>query len=365
MINGCLANFMIDESKGSPLKILISTFKLSMKILILRFSSIGDIVLTTPVIRTLKTQLEDAEVHYATKKEYSSILEANPYIDKVHLLEENLSSLINALKAEQFDVIIDLHNNLRTMRVKWALHTRSYTFKKINISKWLMVNFKWNRLPNRHIVDRYMDTVKPLNVKMDSLGLDYFIPEKDEIDQEWLPATHRQQYAVFAIGAKFATKRLTYNKMVELCDRINKPIILLGGKEDAEIGQQLEKFFVQDAPDHPTEKSLKELGKKALVYNGCGKFNLNQSASIVKQARWVFTHDTGLMHIASAFKKTIFSIWGNTIPEFGMYPYRTKFTIFENKKINCRPCSKIGFNECPKGHFKCMKNVEFDFYLPD
>ena len=336
-----------------------------MKILILRFSSIGDIVLTTPVIRTLKTQLEDAEVHYVTKKEYFPILEANPYIDKIHLLEKKLNPLIKILRAQKFDIIIDLHNNLRTMRVKWALSGRHYTFKKINISKWLMVNLKWNRLPNRHIVDRYMDTVKPLNVKMDSLGLDYFIPEKDEVDPKWLPVTHHQQYAVFAIGAKFSTKRLPYNKMIELCDRINKPIILLGGKEDAEIGQQLEDFFAQGAPDHPTEKSLKALGKKALVYNGCGKFNLNQSASIVKQSRWVFTHDTGLMHIASAFKKPIFSIWGNTIPEFGMYPYRTKFTIFENKKINCRPCSKIGFNECPKGHFKCMKNVEFDFYLPD
>jgi ADP-heptose:LPS heptosyltransferase len=100
------------------------------------------------------------------------------------------------------------------------------------------------------------------------------------------------------------------------------------------------------------------------VYNACGKFNLNQSASLVKQARYVFTHDTGLMHIAAAFKKEVFSIWGSTIPGFGMYPYRTKFTVLENNRLDCRPCSKIGFEKCPKGHFKCMNDIVFDFYLP-
>jgi ADP-heptose:LPS heptosyltransferase len=106
------------------------------------------------------------------------------------------------------------------------------------------------------------------------------------------------------------------------------------------------------------------MGKKTIVYNGCGKFNINQSASVIKKARYVFTHDTGLMHIAAAFKKEIFSIWGNTIPAFGMYPYRTKFTILENNRLSCRPCSKIGYNQCPKGHFKCMKELVLDFYLP-
>ncbi|MBV6642978.1 MAG: glycosyltransferase family 9 protein [Cyclobacteriaceae bacterium] len=336
-----------------------------MKILILRFSSIGDIVLTTPVIRTLKTQLEDAEIHYATKAAYASILTSNPYIDKLHLLDNSLGQLISALKKERFDVIIDLHNNLRTRRVTWSLVVKTYRFEKINVAKWLMVNFKWNRLPNKHIVDRYMDTTSALGVKMDSLGLDYFIPEKDEVELEWLPETHRQGYAVFVIGGKFPTKRLPVERMIELCDRINKPIILLGGKEDIENANRIEDFFRRPEGNEEVEEVLIELGKKALIYNACGKFNFNQSASIVKQAQWVFTHDTGLMHVAAAFKKKVYSIWGNTIPAFGMYPYRTKFIVFENNKIKCRPCSKIGFQKCPKGHFKCMKEVVFDFYLPD
>ncbi|MFT6969961.1 MAG: ADP-heptose:LPS heptosyltransferase [Roseivirga sp.] len=334
------------------------------KILILRFSSIGDIVLTTPIIRTLKTQLEDAEIHFCTKAQFSTILEANPYIDKLHLLEDDLNGLIKKLQAEKFDHIIDLHNNLRTRMIKLKLSKPSKSFDKLNWEKWLIVNFKINKLPNIHIVDRYYETVIPLGIKKDSLGLDYFIPEKDEVEKEWLPESHQNGYVAFAIGGQHNTKKLPVDRMIELCDKINKPIIILGGKEDAEVGERLEDFFNRKHDKADLKEPLEALGKKAIIYNACGKFNINQSASILKGASHVFTHDTGLMHIAAAFKKNIFSIWGNTIPEFGMYPYQTKFTILENKKIDCRPCSKIGFDKCPKGHFNCMKGIIFDFWLP-
>jgi ADP-heptose:LPS heptosyltransferase len=334
------------------------------KILILRFSSIGDIVLTTPIIRTLKTQLEDAEIHFCTKAQFGTILEANPYIDKLHLLEDDLNGLIKKLQAEKFDHIIDLHNNLRTQMIKLRLSKPSKSFDKLNWEKWLIVNFKINKLPNTHIVDRYYETVIPLGIKKDSLGLDYFIPEKDEVEKDWLPETHQNGYVAFAIGGQRNTKKLPIDRMIELCDKINKPIIVLGGKEDAKVGERLEDFFNRKHDKADLKEPLEALGKKAIIYTACGKFNINQSASILKGASHVFTHDTGLMHIAAAFKKNIFSIWGNTIPEFGMYPYQTKFTILENKKIDCRPCSKIGFEKCPKGHFNCMNGIIFDFWLP-
>lgn len=225
-----------------------------------------------------------------------------------------------------------------------------------------MVNFKINRLPAVHIVDRYLATAQSLGVKNDSLGLDYFIPEKDEVPLEWLPVDFQQGYVAYVIGAQHSTKKLPLNRMIELCDKINRPIVLLGGKEDASNGEAIREFFERPAdPDY--ENGLRELNKKTRIYNACGKFNLNQSASLVRQARYVFAHDTGLMHIAAAFRKEIFSIWGNTSPMFGMYPYRTKFTVLENNQLNCRPCSKIGHKRCPKGHFKCMNNLVFDFYL--
>lgn len=334
------------------------------KVLIIRFSSIGDIVLTTPVIRNLKTQDQDYEVHYCTKKQFEPILANNPYVDKLHLLGGSLNELIQQLQEEKFDVIIDLHRNLRTSIIKLRLGAKSYSFDKLNWQKWLMVNLKINHLPNRHIVDRYLDTLKPLDVSLDQLGLDYFIPEKDEVPIDWLPATHRNEFIAYAIGAQHNTKKLPLNRMIELCDKINKPIVLLGGPGDIETGDAIQKFFEKTTKSEPMEEGLKKLNKKTIIYNACGKFNLNQSASLVKQAKYVFTHDTGLMHIAAAFKKEIFSIWGNTIPMFGMYPYHTKFTVLENNKIDCRPCSKIGHQKCPKGHFKCMKDIVFDFYIP-
>ncbi len=326
-----------------------------MKVLVLRFSSIGDIVLTTPVPRALKTQL-NCEVHYCTKKQFASLVTENPYIDKVYQLEDSLSALILELKKEKYDYIIDLHHNLRTLVIKKRLGVKSHSFNKLNFKKWLLVNLKIDKLPNIHIVDRYMETLKPLGIKSDNLGLDYFIPEKDEVDINWLPETHRKGFVAFAIGANHATKKLPVKKMIQLCHQISKPIVLLGGKDDFSIAEEVNEFF----RDQGMEKM-----PIPVIFNGCGKFNLNQSASLVKQASYVFSHDTGLMHIAAAFKKEIFSIWGNTVPAFGMYPYRTKFTVFENNQLGCRPCSKIGFAQCPQKHFKCMNDLKFDFYLPD
>lgn len=321
-----------------------------MKVLIVRFSSIGDIVLTTPVLRCVKTQLENVEVHYATKAQYQSILQSNPYVDKIFLLNERLDELITELKRENYDLILDLHNNLRTRILKWKLGARAASFNKLNIEKWLMVNLKINKLPDVHIVDRYLATTKSLKIKNDSLGLDYFIPERDEVPWDWLPETHRSGYVAYAIGAQHETKKLPTDRMIELCKKINRPIVLLGGKEDFENGEKVRRHFE---------------GKNQLtvIFNACGKFNLNQSADIVKKSSVVFTHDTGLMHIAAALKKEVYSIWGNTIPAFGMYPYRTNYHSLENKNLDCRPCSKIGYQKCPRGHFKCMKELEFDFVL--
>lgn len=334
------------------------------KVLIIRFSSIGDIVLTTPVVRALKMQLDDAEIHYCTKKSFAHILENNPFIGKVHTLSDSLNELVQILKKEQYDYVVDLHNNLRTKRITRKLGVPSKAFNKLNYEKWLKVNLKVDRLPNIHIVDRYMEAASELGIKKDGSGLDYFIPEKDEVELDWLPETFRDEYVAYVIGAQHNTKKLPVDRMIELCDKINKPIVLIGGPDDAKEADAVEQFFAKTAGSEAYEEQLKELGKKAEIFNACGKFNLNQSASLVKQAKYVFSHDTGLMHIAAAFKKNIFCIWGNTIPSFGMYPYKTKFTILENNKVNCRPCSKIGYQKCPKGHFKCMNNIIFDFYLP-
>jgi ADP-heptose:LPS heptosyltransferase len=322
-----------------------STF--AMKFLIIRFSSIGDIVLTTPVVRCLKQQVENAEVHYLTKKNYSSIVATNPFIDKVHLLDDDWENLLKELKAENFDCIIDLHHNLRTLRVKRALKkVKSFSFNKLNFEKWLLTFFKINILPKIHIVDRYLQTLQTFGVRNDEKGLDFFIPEKDILPIDHIPASHRAGFIGIAIGAALNTKKLPVYKLKELCKKINHPVILLGGNEDKMIGDEI--------------ASVDQIK----IYNACGKFNLNESADLVRKSKFIISHDTGLMHIAAAFKKRVISVWGNTIPEFGMSPYfgkqEIKNTEFEVKGLFCRPCSKIGYNSCPMGHFKCMKKQDLD-----
>lgn len=316
------------------------------KILIIRFSSIGDIVLTTPVIRCVKQQIAGAEVHVLTKGVFANIFENNPYVDKVISINQNVSEAIPQLQKENYDFVIDLHHNLRTLSIKRALKKPTQAFNKLNIQKWLRVYFKVDKLPDVHIVDRYMAAAAELNVANDNKGLDYFIPKQDEVNLNTLPQPFRNSYIAFVIGAAHATKRLPPDKIISICNQLNKPIILLGGKEDVRVATRI------------------EATSKANVYNACGIYNLNQSASLVKQANLVITHDTGLMHIATAFQKPIISIWGNTIPAFGMYPYyrpenkKQPFKIIEVNHLSCRPCSKIGFDKCPKKHFKCMNDID-------
>ena len=180
-------------------------------------------------------------------------------------------------------------------------------------------------------------------MKNDGKGLDYFIPEKDKVDLKLLPDQFQDGYIAWAIGGKHQTKFYPEERIFEVCKKIKKPVILLGGKEDFDKGERISN----------------SIGGR--VFNACGKFNINQSASLVEQADKIITNDTGLMHIAAAFRKEIISLWGNTIPEFGMYPYfpgdEKESHIFEVKNLSCRPCSKLGYKSCPKKHFDCMNKI--------
>ena len=275
------------------------------KILIIRFSSIGDIVLTTPVIRTLKQQYKqgDVEVHYLTKQSYRSILAANPYIDQLHTIDRSVSEVIARLRQFEYRYVIDLHNNLRSFQLRTALRRPSRTLAKLSLRRWLFINFKINLLPNTHIVDRYMDVVRPLGIVNDNLGLDYFLRAEDEIDLAALPTSHHRNYIAIVIGGQHEGKLYPRHLLVEVCRQLSTPVMLLGGPEDRQRGE----WIAQQVGDQ--------------VFNACGKFTINQTAALVRDAQCVISNDTGLMHIAAAFKKKIISLWGATVPEFGMTPY--------------------------------------------
>jgi len=313
--------------------------KEALKILIIRFSSIGDIIYTTPVIRCLKLQTK-AEIHYLTKKSFNFLLENNPYIDRLHLLKDKLSETIDNLKAEKFDYVIDLHNSLRSGIVKMRLGVQSSTYKKERFKKWLAIKFKINLVKPTHLVDRYLETVKFLNVQNDNKPIDYFL-KGDFSLEKLLPESHRAGYIAFIIGATHNTKRMPNEKVISLCKSLNMPVVLMGGK------------------DVETNGELIASACGAKVYNSCGKFSFNESVFLVKNAAIIIGFDTGLTHIAEAFNKKIVSIWGSTVPELlGVQPYHVDNFLEAGVDLSCRPCSKFGLEKCPLGHFKCMYDID-------
>lgn len=316
---------------------------LKKKILIIRFSSIGDIVLTTPIVRCIKQQMENVELHFVTKKAFHSILSNNPYIDKVHTFDKEVTEIFEELKKENYDLIIDLHHNLRSLRLKRNLGKESRSFNKLNFQKFMAVNFKRiGMLPNVHIVDRYFETVIDLGVNNDNKGLDHFISKDDQFDiQKKFPQLSSSNFIALVVGGSYYTKKIPISKLVEICRSTEKQFIVLGSKEDGAVAKEL-------AAQCPN------------VINACGELSLNQSAYVIKESECVVTSDTGLMHIASAYNKKVFSLWGNTIPEFGMYPYMPAqgSKILEVTGLSCRPCSKLGYSACPKRNFKCMMDID-------
>ncbi len=312
-----------------------------MKFLILRFSSIGDIVLTTPVIRSLANDKVRKEVHFLTKSNFKDTLLHNPYLNKLYTFEKEITEVIDELKKENYDYIIDLHNNIRTKRLIANLRKTTRTFNKLNYEKWIRVNLKKDILPKVHIVERYMNTISFLNIKYDGEGLDYFIGEEDENVFEKIGFQRELSYFVFVVGGAHNTKQIPNKLLIDIGKLSQKRIVLLGGKGDIENAEIVVNAIGGD------------------ITNLVGKLSLNETAAIIKYCDKVLTPDTGLMHIAAAMKKEILSVWGNTIPEFGMWALlpenmKNRNHIFEVKDLRCRPCSKIGYDKCPKRHFNCM-----------
>ena len=302
------------------------------KILIIRFSSIGDIVLTSPIIRCIKLQT-DVELHFLTKKQYSIILESNPYIDKL-IFFKKIKSTLKELKSEDYDVIIDLQNNIRSLWLKLNLRMTAFTVCKRNWQKFLYINFGIDSLKD-HVVDRYFKTVKKIHVINDGKGLEYFIGPNINIDFDV-----EKKFIAWAIGGTYEQKTLSKEQIIETCNNLSIPIVLLGGDNEKEIASQI----IKDS-------------KNRFIFNFCGNLSLDESAYLIKKSYLVLTNDTGLMHIAASFKKRIISFWGCTKPALGFSPYMAheqSCQIIFNPLS--RPCSKHG-SSCRIRNKGCVKNI--------
>lgn len=309
------------------------------KVLIVRFSSIGDIVLTSPIVRCIKSQLK-CEVHFLTKTRFRSVVEHSPQIDKLYTIDKEITEILPALKGEGYDLIVDLHKNLRTKRLILSLGIKSIDFDKINFKKWLRVHTRVNVLPKKHLVDRYFDGVAPLGVTNDGKGLRYHHGLTESEVATLIPT---DRYMTIVLGATYYTKRIPKDKIELLIKNTQLKVVLLGGNDVKTLAEEL-------AITHPN------------VVNQAGKCSLNESAALVQNSVYCATGDTGLMHVAAAYKVPTMVFWGSTAYELGMYPYYgashpTPCVHLINQNISCSPCSKIGKKTCPKKHFKCMLDI--------
>ncbi|MEE9373970.1 MAG: glycosyltransferase family 9 protein [Saprospiraceae bacterium] len=308
------------------------------KALVIRFSSIGDIILTTPVIRCLAIQ-GAYEVHFLTQDRFANVLADNPYIAHIYTLDKNLFTISKHIRGRKYNVVFDLHNNIRSYSIRFFLFKKVHQFDKLRIKRWMRTVVKKGIDFDRHVVMRFLDTLATLGIVDDGKGLDFLIKKEYECP------IHIKKGAIHIAlvpGAQHFTKTMPPHISSTI---VNKwPDVhfhIIGG--DVE---QTSTAYLNSFPN---------------VTNHCGKLTLPQSASVLQQCKIVITTDTAMMHVAAALQKKIISVWGGTVPEFGFYPFfgngGGKNIFIENNEISCRPCSKSGRSSCPINHFDCMTQI--------
>ncbi len=331
------------------------------KILIIRLSSIGDIILASPLIRCIRAKYPDSQIDFLVRKDYSELVSYNKNLSNVIEFDiksgsRGLNELASNINKAGYDVILDIHNCLRSRYIRKNSSAKKFIINKNIIRRFLLVNFKINIYNNYiSVIDRYINTASSLSVNNDGRGPEVFLPEAinhritDTINYLNLP-----DHSVL-IGAAPSAKHFTkkwprdnYAKLFSsLIKNLNAVIINLGGKEDKDYIDEI----VENVNSGLTEKKC---------LNVAGKLTLLETAAAIDRCSLLITNDTGLMHLAAARKRKIAAVFGPTVKEFGFFPYGVEVAIIENNNLNCRPCSHIGSSECPKKHFKCMKEISVD-----
>jgi ADP-heptose:LPS heptosyltransferase len=311
--------------------------------LVIRLSSIGDIVLTTPLLSALRTGLPEAEIHYLTKPAFASLLRYNTNLDRVLTLGPSLWTTRQMVAAENYDFVIDLHKNFRSLTLIHSLGLRSSTIDKQNATKRRMLHGNRRNLAVRHIVTRYGEALHPLGLSLpNSCPLDFPLPpELLEWGQQTVTkALGEDSQAIGAvIGATHATKRWLPEPYADSLNQIGQSVVLLGGPSDRDFAAEMLPLL------------------RVPFLDSVGAHSLLESAALLAACDSVLSHDTGLMHIAAALQKPIVSLWGNTVPEFGFAPWKVPHAVAEVSGLVCRPCSRIGYDACPQGHFRCMRDL--------
>ncbi|MCK5078042.1 MAG: glycosyltransferase family 9 protein [Calditrichia bacterium] len=255
------------------------------------------------------------------------------------------------LKQSKYNWIIDLQNNMRSLLLSAGLSKELYKYKKNRLSRYLFVKFKsgqYVKNKKRSVSDKYIDSIREKLTITHAKDVLVKI-EKEEIKklQNTYKFFNNGKLTVFIYpGAKHFTKiwPLTYyNQLVEKIQLTNRwNVVLAGDKHDAVIISKMHCLSISD------------------VYNLSGKHSIKETMQLTSLCKLVISNDSAPMHVAAIFKIPQISIWGNTVEQFGFFPINPNSRILQNNSIECRPCSHIGFKQCPKEHFKCMRDIDVD-----
>ncbi len=308
------------------------------KILIVRLSSLGDILLTTPVIRALKIKYPGSEIDFVCKEQFIDAVKYNPHLSNKYIYVDE-PDFYSKLQERKYDLILDLHNNFRSRKISQILKVETARFQKPSIRKFLLVKFKINRLlPVVSIPERYASALNGL--KLDGKGLELFLPENISSN-----LNDGKQYIGICPGSQHFTKQypIDYQKrFAELLLSKGFTPVLFGGSSDREVCAEIASS-VNGVIDLSNDNDL------------------FKTAADMKKCKLLVCNDSGLMHTATALKLPVIAIFGSTVKEFGFSPYGTKNLVLENNEVTCRPCSHIGKSSCPKGHFNCMRSLTPEF----
>jgi lipopolysaccharide heptosyltransferase II len=322
------------------------------KVLVLRLSSIGDIVLATPFLRRLRAVHPAVEIHFGVRKEFAELVRHHPAVSQCIPIDttkgrNELHRINYALSLEGYDVVFDLHNNHRTRVLRNGLTARLHVINKHSIRRFLFVRLKWTTLDNfLPVPEKYIRTGARYGLAPDSLGTEIHVPDTTAITVNTalsrVGLDEGERCIAICPGARHATKRWPIESFAALTDLIldgtNKRVVVLGGTEDAPLGAVL-------AQRHPR------------VVNLCGAFSLLETASAMDRCDAVVANDSGLMHMATARAVPVAAVFGSTVKELGFFPYHATARVLEVADLSCRPCSHIGLPACPKRHFHCMRLV--------
>jgi lipopolysaccharide heptosyltransferase II len=332
------------------------------KTLIIRFSSIGDIVLASPLLRVLRKKFPAAQIDFVTKKEYSGLVRNNPHVNCTFEFDaalglSGLHHLKEKIRREQYDLILDIHGSLRSRYLRAAAGARDVmTINKRIAARTMLVKFKRNFYRNTvSVADRYIEPLRTFGIENDGKGLELFIP--DEV--------------MFGVSGKLAPLRLNrYEKVIGFCPSARHETKRWPHERFAAAGSLLAREFdakmllfgsAEDKPIcDPIAQSINSGSDQERAVNLCGVLDLLETAAAMEFCDIIVTNDSGLMHIATAMKKKIVAIFGSTVREFGFFPLGRDAIVLERAGLPCRPCSHIGRNKCPESHFKCMNEIQVE-----